>query len=115
MAKQTDATVYYCDKCRKTVVGTPAIIRDGESVAVARGIDPEFYTEIDKIPFHSTKINKFIVPELSAVPGQQSLDGTVDIRLEVEGRIKYLCDECAEDIADDYVTWCGTIAELFTK
>ena len=113
MAKQTNATVYYCDKCRKSVIGSPRVDKEAEAIGIAHGINPAVHSEIDKLPFTPSVMNSFVVPMLDIQVGTTNPDETVNVQLQVESKIKYLCDECAEDILDDYTTWCQTIGELF--
>lgn len=116
MGKQTDAIVYYCDKCRKSVIGTPAILKEAECLATAHGMLKDEDIQLKSFPFSVNAMNKFFKPTITtdAREGEVVSDGvmaTMDLKIEPE--IIYLCQECADKIAQTYIEKCNEINELF--
>lgn len=114
MGKQIDATVYYCDKCRKSIISTPAIMREAECLSVAHGILPNQENAIASLPFSAGIVVKFIKPELETKVDNYQADSSVaDCSMFVSPKTVYYCYDCAEPILQDYVDKCNEINQLF--
>lgn len=116
MGKQINATVYYCDKCRKPVIGSGTILKEAEYFQVANHISEEYIKQFDtNIIAHAPVIGKIVIPEISysAIPNSDPDSSTSDICVKVEGSTKYLCQDCLENIVEEYTELCNQINELW--
>lgn len=113
MAKQTNATIYYCDKCRKAVIGTPRIIKNAEYFGIAPQISTNLGIQDDTV-FFPNEINKFYDLDLQTFGEHFNPEtNTADGFMEVESKTKYLCKECAKNITEKYIELANQINELF--
>ena len=114
MGKRTDATVYYCDICKKTIVGEPNVVRNAEFFGTA--YNAKIQDKEQETFFTPNPINKVIVPEIKISVMDVSPDGThYDGAIEVKSQVKYLCSEHMEEIVAPYIEYCNKIEQLFTK
>ena len=116
MGKQTDATVYYCDKCRKSIIGTVAINKEAECVSTAHGMLKDEDIQLKSFPFSVNVMNKFFKPNIVVNPrdGETTEEGIMaTMELKIEPETVYLCQDCAEKIAQTYLEKCTEINELF--
>ena len=111
MGKQTDTTVYYCDKCHKHVIGTFGVEKEAECVSVAHGILPNQDQTISSLPFGVTQMNKFIIPSIETSINQ--INNSTNCYMEIKPIVTYLCADCAEKIIQDYLDKCNEINLLF--
>lgn len=113
MGKQSEATVYYCDICRKSIIGTPLIIKDAEYLATSQGhsLNVDLSSEIE---YQSNVINKICVPQIKTGTQNENLkEQTCDVYLEAVPLTLYLCQECLEDKIEPYITLCNEFTKLF--
>ena len=113
MGKQTDATVYYCDNCHKSIVGTANILKEAEFLAVAHGIAPDQKQVINELPFSSTMVNKFVIPSLETEVMPHTNDVNMDCGIKINPKTIYYCKDCAEKISQKYIELCNEINNLF--
>ena len=116
MGKQTDATIYYCDKCHKSIISSPAIAKDAECLATAHGMIKDEDLPIQDFPFSASVMNKLIKPtiESSARDGEVQQEGIMaTLELKIVPETVYYCSECAEKILQDYIDKCNEINQLF--
>lgn len=113
MGKQTNAIVYYCDNCKKSIIGTPNINKTAEHVAAAHNVPITRKIEEQNIPFSPNQVNAFKIIQFDVEPlGEEAID-SITLGLKGAPHTLYYCKECAEKIFDEYIELTGKIASLF--
>ena len=113
MSKQENATIYYCDKCRKPIITTPNIIKTVDYFEVSDGV-PAQQTDLTDVPFKSSIINTFHTVDLEIEQyGYNPIDASSNYGIKSIPRIKHLCDEHAQEITQEYIEIVQKLQDLF--
>ena len=114
MTKQENTTVYYCDKCRTPVIGTPAVIKSVDYCCSANGVSISDPRTIEELPLRPNEINTFHIVTLEPEGFNMNMaQQTGCFGVKSVPRTKHLCARCAENVEEKYMSLVKDLADLF--